>query len=613
MNLPSAGHFGPTSYDCLDVELPEVIGALRISCSNDTPDYLNLQGIEFWSECGVLDLERIGEVQVEQSSIYVKNSDADPSAIFLSKGIHTLKEESPYVLITFKNPLRAKRLKIFNRDDYWGKRSKNLMVEVKLLGDVVWSKLVDLKSADYLEQINQIIHQNLSEIASNNDISENPIEHTLNDLLHSKTPNLFSIHWPMIIKAFPIWDKKPREITRSQVLVTACYLLAQQHLGEPISLFNIGMPFLSQHAPVLQDTLNHLCTVFGVETVNVEIILYHTALAKKQKHVWHELKDIAETLIIIAPNTAGYHYDLGLANEKLALKEAAYDAYKNALKLEPTFKQLHMQLFDSTFESMACRVELANFMHSHIDDIQRRAHSFKPKYENKNYKIFSYWAQGLSQAPAIVKACHRQLFKHHDANDIVYLDDTNYKYYVDIPLEIQSKLSQNKTFFSDVLRFFLLCEYGGTWIDSTCYLTAPLSIDFETVERNRITAFRRANKVRISAWFFSCSQSSYISRMMKESLLQYWSHYDKAIDYFILHHIFEILYFMDPDFQAEWDHHEQPLTSEAHKWYFKQQHPYSAAEHESICLASPIHKLTYKIDEKILNSDNFYSYAIRGF
>jgi hypothetical protein len=184
---------------------------------------------------------------------------------------------------------------------------------------------------------------------------------------------------------------------------------------------------------------------------------------------------------------------------------------------------------------------------------------------------------------------------------------------VDIPEDTIRAISHNKTFFSDVLRFYLLAEYGGIWIDSTCYITAPLEIDYDSIEERRITAFRRTNKNRISVWYFAAAQSSYIVRLIKESLTCYWNFHDKPIDYFMLHHIFEILYFADNKFRDEWDSQNQPLTSEAHLWYFKLAEKFRLDELELICSRSSIHKLTYKVDHKITNSDNFYSYAIRGF
>lgn len=611
MTLLSVGHFGHTQYDCLEIRVNKRILGLRIDLDNDVPEYLNLTGVEFWNKSKLIDLNSLDVKSITQSSKYVKNSDANPNAVLELLGVHTLKELQPYIEINFEKSIPTDTIKVFNRNDYWAKRSKNLRSFALFEDSLEWILLCDLKSKAYHDETNYLIAKTLPLLS--HDHSGTGLLPNLADLTKGNVSEFINTPWPLIIKAFPIWDKSPSSITDNHIYVTAAYLLVQGAQLSESSFLSIGKPFLSTHAISLQIQLTKLAELYELPNINLEELLNDECQRKKDRGIWHELKELSETLTLINPSKAQYHYNLGLANEKLGFKEDALESYKSALTYDADADDIHLTLLHSTFESMECRVELANFIISEISGIQNRAEAFKPKYENRNYKIFSYWAQGITQAPAIVKACHRQLYKFHQTDEIVYLDDTNYRYYVDIPHEIIDKVGHNKTFFSDILRFFLLCEYGGTWIDSTCYLTAPLDVDYNTVEHNKITAFRRANKTRISAWFFSCSQSSYIARLMKESLLSYWSKYDRAIDYFILHHIFEILYFLDPKFQAEWDHHDQPLTSEAHRWYFKQQEPFNIAEYQKICSSSPIHKLTYKVDGKIFDSNNFYSFAIRGF
>jgi hypothetical protein len=57
----------------------------------------------------------------------------------------------------------------------------------------------------------------------------------------------------------------------------------------------------------------------------------------------------------------------------------------------------------------------------------------------------------------------------------------NYRNYVEIPASVMKRYEDgdiSMTHLSDVLRSALLYEHGGFWLDSTIYMTKPLSADF---------------------------------------------------------------------------------------------------------------------------------------
>ncbi|WP_210236159.1 capsular polysaccharide synthesis protein, partial [Mesorhizobium sp. M4B.F.Ca.ET.203.01.1.1] len=53
--------------------------------------------------------------------------------------------------------------------------------------------------------------------------------------------------------------------------------------------------------------------------------------------------------------------------------------------------------------------------------------------------IWQYWAQGLANAPPLVKACMRSVQRHKGDRDLIVLDDTTVTNYVDLPGHIWDK------------------------------------------------------------------------------------------------------------------------------------------------------------------------------
>lgn len=113
---------------------------------------------------------------------------------------------------------------------------------------------------------------------------------------------------------------------------------------------------------------------------------------------------------------------------------------------------------------------------------QREAHVIEkwkrnPKTNEKiaqNGMIFLFWWQGLNDAPILIKECVSVIRQNAGKHDVIIIDKDNWRQYTYIPDYILKKMEAgtiNFTLFSDILRCCLLYEYGGIWIDPTCYLT----------------------------------------------------------------------------------------------------------------------------------------------
>ena len=85
--------------------------------------------------------------------------------------------------------------------------------------------------------------------------------------------------------------------------------------------------------------------------------------------------------------------------------------------------------------------------------------------------------------PELVKMCFKRLKDTlpADITELHLITFDNYKDYVTFPAHIEQKFKEKKitmTTLSDILRFCLLSEYGGFWIDATVFFTGEFPKEF---------------------------------------------------------------------------------------------------------------------------------------
>lgn len=91
--------------------------------------------------------------------------------------------------------------------------------------------------------------------------------------------------------------------------------------------------------------------------------------------------------------------------------------------------------------------------------------------------IWIFWWQGMNEAPRLVRACVDSIVRHAEEHPVHIITKSNYVEYVEIDGHIVDKAERGMisfTHFSDILRFNLMKQRGGFWLDSTLYLTDSL-------------------------------------------------------------------------------------------------------------------------------------------
>ena len=178
--------------------------------------------------------------------------------------------------------------------------------------------------------------------------------------------------------------------------------------------------------------------------------------------------------------------------------------------------------------------------------------SYSSKNNNKN--IFVCWFQGENNAPELVKNCIKSIRNGAPQNsNVIILSEDNMLDYAKIPEVVIEKYKKGlitKTNFSDILRFALLSQNGGAWMDSTIFcrdLINPELFNYQlySIKNSNYDKFNIARR-KCTAYFWFAKQNSYFTRRVFQFFCSYWEKYDTLIDYFLVDHIIYFLYKKDP-------------------------------------------------------------------
>ena len=142
------------------------------------------------------------------------------------------------------------------------------------------------------------------------------------------------------------------------------------------------------------------------------------------------------------------------------------------------------------------------------------------------HRIYTYWHQGLDDAPPIVNCCVERMRQMNPSWEVIVHDAGSAESIIEsIPVSAKKLDRLSLPHLSDLIRTSLLIDHGGVWIDPTVYLSQP----FDTWIHSRMGAgvFLFSNPGRdrlISNWFIASSPSNAILKELFEALCEYWEY-----------------------------------------------------------------------------------------
>ena len=229
--------------------------------------------------------------------------------------------------------------------------------------------------------------------------------------------------------------------------------------------------------------------------------------------------------------------------------------------------------------------------------------------------IWQYWHQGIDDAPELIKKCFESVRKHMPDKKQVIITFNTIKNYIELPQRYYDLLENKKipiAIFSDILRVYLLNKYGGTWVDSTIYLTDKIPDDimnsnFCVLQKNPETD---NHKNKMSCFFIHTKGYSEHMAVIKNVLDKYWKENDFLINYFMFEHVSTMLSDKTSALKEEWDkmpYYDAEITGELQNHLFDD---YTSEGFEEFKKKTSIHKLSYKVIRGQTSGKSYYDYIL---
>lgn len=224
--------------------------------------------------------------------------------------------------------------------------------------------------------------------------------------------------------------------------------------------------------------------------------------------------------------------------------------------------------------------------------------NIEPLTENN---VWQLWLQGFDSLPPIVRACVNSVDRHLEAENLHRLGLADVNDHLDLPGFIFDMLSSNQISsaqFSDIVRAGLLAQHGGTWIDTTVWLSedpktalGPKSDFFAFSGTPKVLG--GSNFIRYSSWFLSAASGSPTFSLLYNSLIEYWRKNHKLSHYYQFH--FMLAYISEIDSQSIDEQKELQFISNVppHYLQFSLDDEFSQEQMDYFKSVSPIHKLSH--------------------
>ncbi|MBQ9526966.1 MAG: capsular polysaccharide synthesis protein [Fretibacterium sp.] len=164
--------------------------------------------------------------------------------------------------------------------------------------------------------------------------------------------------------------------------------------------------------------------------------------------------------------------------------------------------------------------------------------------------IWTVWWQGEDNLPEVVRLCHASVRRHCGDHPFKVLTQANYQEYVTLPGCVMEKFQAGAitiTHLSDIIRFALLSQYGGLWLDSTVFVADRIPEDvftaeYYTVRRALTPRNRNVAQDRWTNFLHAGQKGNVLSCFVFDFFIEYWKTQPHLIDYFLIDYAIELAY-----------------------------------------------------------------------
>lgn len=224
--------------------------------------------------------------------------------------------------------------------------------------------------------------------------------------------------------------------------------------------------------------------------------------------------------------------------------------------------------------------------------------------------IWVMWWQGLDGSePPIVRACIDSIKRHASGREVRLITKDTVEQYASLDPSIMRKVHDGKitiTTLSDIVRFAVLKEHGGMWMDATMYLTADLSDDVRRYTFYSIPNHQSAPTRNWTGYFMGGKQGNPLFSYMLQAFVALYGLTDHIPDYFMIDVMLSAAYTHIPQVRAMID--AEPVNN-LHRLYLAGKLADASVDLPADTYA---YKLSYKNVQRIPAAHTVYGAVLDG-
>ena len=228
--------------------------------------------------------------------------------------------------------------------------------------------------------------------------------------------------------------------------------------------------------------------------------------------------------------------------------------------------------------------------------------------------IWTMWQQGEAQMPETVKASMKTIkdFAERNSCEFHLLTEKNLECFVNIPKDITEKYKKKElsaAHYSDIVRFSLLYQFGGIWMDATLFVSPYATLemfegDFFSLNHPPLSANKMERAICDYKWSGYClagKKSKSYFKHIRDIYIYYVRKYPIFLHYLMMDYFILSEYVSNSEFKSLVD--GLPILAPAERVLFLREYadkPFDEKEWEEVLKTTPIMKTTYKINKDML-------------
>ena len=240
--------------------------------------------------------------------------------------------------------------------------------------------------------------------------------------------------------------------------------------------------------------------------------------------------------------------------------------------------------------------------------------------------IWTMWQQGEAQMPETVQASMKTIKDFAKRNDCEFylLTDENLADFINIPIDITEKYKKKElsaAHYSDIIRFSLLYQYGGIWMDATLFVSPYATLemfegDFFTLNHPPLQPEKMERTVGDFKWagfFLAGKKGKPYFKHIRDLYLYYVRKYPVFIHYLMMDYFILSEYESNHEFKELVD--RLPILAPAERVWFLRDHAHDLFEEkewEEVLKTTPILKTTYKIKKEEVLPGSYLDQLLQG-